>query len=75
MDETLPSCPRCGHEPLLVTPGERAWVAAGGLCQGCRAARTLRRRPWLLAQFVSAWDVTDYPGSPTWLTGLPSHRA
>jgi hypothetical protein len=73
-ERTAVACSHCGHELRDATPQERACVAEGGWCQGCRAFRVLLRRPWLLAQLAGAWDGAGYPESPSWLAGLPAER-
>ena len=67
-------CRHCGCALHDTTPQERKRVRDGDRCQGCRAARVLLRRPWLLPQFAEAWDDRGYPESPSWLAGLPAER-
>lgn len=72
MDAAPFRCPRCGHLQIPANPLAQACLEAGGLCQGCRAARTLRRRPWLLAGFVRTWEQIGFPESDSWLRDIPA---
>jgi Fe-S cluster biogenesis protein NfuA len=73
-EKTPVVCQHCGKALLSATQGERVRVAHGDACQGCRAGGVLLRRPWLLAQFVSAWEDFGYPESASWLTRLQAER-
>ncbi len=72
MHPALFRCPRCGHVELPVNPLARTRLEESGLCQGCRAARTLSRRPWLTADFVGVWQRVGFPASDSWLRDIPA---
>jgi len=72
MGPVLFRCPRCGHVELPANSLARAHSEASGLCQGCRASRTLSRRPWLTSDFVDAWQRVGFPASDSWLREIPA---
>lgn len=65
-------CRGCGHVQIPLNPLVQARLEERGLCQGCRAAETLRDRPWLLAEFVDFWRKNGFPESASWLRALPA---
>jgi len=60
-------CPACGVCERAPTEAALLRLEREGLCQGCRAARTLERRPELLPLFVGFWRNSGFPASPSWL--------
>ena len=70
MDAVPVRCRGCGHEQIPKNAAVQALLEEGGLCQGCRAARTFERRPWLLPSFVRTWELIGFPASDSWLGDL-----
>lgn len=60
-------CPACGVREGVANGAALARLCHGGLCQGCRAARSLERRPELLPLFVEFWRKSGFPASSSWL--------
>ena len=70
MDAAPFRCRGCGREQIPTNAAVRARLEESGLCQGCRAARTFDRRPWLLPSFVRTWELVGFPASDCWLGDL-----
>lgn len=68
-------CPACGAWERASTEAALLRLEHEGLCQGCRAARTLERRPELLPLFVGFWRKSGFPASSTWLAAAPDRPA
>ncbi|MDW7710869.1 MAG: hypothetical protein SCH98_10370 [Deferrisomatales bacterium] len=63
-------CQACGVWERAATEDALVRLQREGLCQGCRAARTLERRPALLPLFVGFWRKSGFPASSAWLAAV-----
>ena len=63
-------CPKCGVTERPANGAALERLLGVGLCQGCRAARTLKLNPWLLPLFVSFWNQTGLPESSSWMDAV-----
>ena len=60
-------CPSCGVSAQAANEAALARIRESGLCQGCRAGRTLSRRPEITALLVGFWRRAGFPESSSWL--------
>jgi hypothetical protein len=60
-------CPACGVREAAANPDALARLREERLCQGCRARRSLERRPELLPLLVGFWQTSRFPTSSSWL--------
>ena len=68
-------CPDCGVTQAVPNLLAKAKYEDLGSCQGCLAGRTLQQSPHLLPLFVSFWEETGFPASPSWLDRIAAGPA
>ncbi|MBE0616998.1 MAG: hypothetical protein IH608_03600 [Proteobacteria bacterium] len=65
-------CPACGTREQAANENALGRLRQEGLCQGCRARRSLERRPELLPLYVGFWKRSGFPASASWLAAVGS---
>ena len=68
-------CPACGAREQALNPQALGRLRQEGLCQGCRARRSLEGKPGLLPLFVGFWRRSGFPASSSWLDAVPARPA